>query len=170
MFSVDWRKGTKLGKFLIRHRASGKYMHPHGGSKHAGNNTKMVLYNGYHAACYFYWFPVKEYPGYGIIRQATSAKFLHPYGGSDRPGNNTPIVYYSGYRYATLWAFMDNQNTIRHIGGKTVHPRGGSTNPGNNTPAVLHSGTHAGSKFNAWNGRYLNTHQPVLSRGHWRLL
>ena len=94
MYSVGTTRGYHIGKFLIRHKSSGKYMHPYGGSKVPGNNTPMVIYPGYHEACYFHFFPVKDYPGYGVIRQASSDRYIHPLGGSTNPGNNNQIVYY----------------------------------------------------------------------------
>ena len=85
----------------IKHVASGKYIHPNGGSGTPGDNTHLVFHHGAHYGCLFKFDEEKEH----IIH--IGEKIWHPLGGDTRPGNNNPVVLHSGSHAATRFYFGD---------------------------------------------------------------
>ena len=146
--------GTKVFNILVAvgyilHRASGKLVHPYGGSANPADNTKLVFYAGglgerrlqlhFESDC--------KYPGYAYIRHLASGKYVHPLGGSLQPGNDTPLVFHSGKHAACLFLYDSiNSFMVQKSSNKVWHPRGGSANPPDNTEVVLHSDRHDRAK------------------------
>ena len=90
------------GYGYIKHVPSGKYVHPLGGSQNPPNDTPLVFYRGYHAACLFKFDLQNDY-----IIQKTSGKIWHPKGGSATPGNNAPVVLHSDRHSRATFFFAD---------------------------------------------------------------
>jgi hypothetical protein len=83
---------------------------------------------------------------YGYIEHVASGKIVHPKGNMN-PQDNTTLVLLPDQHDGALFTFDEQDQHIRHKGGKIWHPKGGSQNPSNNTICVLHSHEHAGAKF-----------------------
>ncbi len=139
-FEIDWKKQSV--PFLIQHVTSGKYVHPHGGRTDAGDETELVLYDGYSDACWWVYVPVSDKPGFGVIRHKTSGRYIHPHGGSFTPGAGTGVVLYHDTRYAATWSVQSKSKHIQHVGGHFWHPNKGEVTPGNNARIVVYPGTH----------------------------
>ena len=92
------------GYGYIKHVASGKYVHPLGGSQNPPNDTPLVFYRGYHAACLFKFDLNNDY-----IIHKTSRKIWHPYGGSANPGNNVGVVLHSDRHNRATFIFGNDK-------------------------------------------------------------
>ncbi len=144
-FEIDWSKESV--PFVIQHVTSGKYVHPHGGRTDAGDGTDLVVYDGYHEACWWTYVPVSDKPGFGIIRHRTSGRLIHPHGGSYTPGSGTGVVLHHDIHYATMWSVQSKSRHIQHVGGNFWHPHGGEVTPGNGARVVVYQGTHEATQW-----------------------
>ncbi|XP_052819462.1 galactose-binding lectin-like [Mya arenaria] len=131
--------------FLIKHRSSGKFLHPHGGKGDPKNQTSIVLHSDIHDR--MHWRFRKELDYWGYIEHVASGKCIHPKGGSLTPGNNNSLVLHSDRHYGALFALDSRNDHIIHKGGRYAHPKGGRPEPGNNTNVVLHSEIHDAMRF-----------------------
>ncbi|XP_069136200.1 galactose-binding lectin-like isoform X2 [Argopecten irradians] len=131
--------------FVIKHRTSGKFIHPLGGSRNPCENTAVVLHQDVHDRMYFAF--DRTCNGYGYIRHVASGKCIHPYGGSTDPCNETGLVLHSDRHNGALFYLDTCKKQIRHHGGKFIHPKGGQANPCNNNSLVLHGDCHDRMEF-----------------------
>ena len=131
--------------FLIKHKSSGKFIHPEGGSANPPDNTRLVVHDGIHDRMHFEFEPADGHFGY--IRHCASGKAIHPKNGELQPENNTDLLIHSSQHAACLFGMDEINNLIRHKSGVSFHPFGGSPNPGNNTKVILHSGNHDASTW-----------------------
>eukprot|EP01124_Arcella_intermedia_P019467 TRINITY_DN26783_c0_g1_i1.p1 TRINITY_DN26783_c0_g1~~TRINITY_DN26783_c0_g1_i1.p1 ORF type:complete len:512 (+),score=78.40 TRINITY_DN26783_c0_g1_i1:98-1537(+) len=76
----------------LKQYTSGKFVHPLGG--HAGNGTKLVLYDGSDGERTSIY--MVEEGGRTYLKHGNY--YVHPAGGSDHPSNGTPLVYHSDFR------------------------------------------------------------------------
>ena len=134
---------------FISHQASGKPIHPDGGSANPSDNTRLVIHEGIDSTgrLNLRFVPAGRLGKYGYIQHVGSGQYVRPRGGSCAAGDNTELIYNGGTHEGILFAFSEGIAEIVHYSGRIWHPAGGSTDPGNNTPVVVHVGTHAGSKF-----------------------
>ena len=129
-------------------RSSGLAVHPDGGSANPPEDTKIVLHSGTgEPRLQFQFVPMTQWGEYGYIRQVTSQKYVHPLGGSGNPADDTRLVLHSSTQCAALFYIDEQNDVIRHIGGKFWHPFGGDQYPDDNTDIVLYPGTHDGTYF-----------------------
>ena len=159
-------------KFLIRHWSSGKYVHPLGGKAQPAQDTRLVLYDGWHAACTFRLVPCPDTDWY-YIQHVSSGKFVHTYGGKLDPTENCQMVIYSGRHAACLFFFDSKRKTWMHVNGKFAHPSGGSSSPENDTHVVLHRGHLHNTKWELVDeeGRLIGipNNKPKL-QGYWQVI
>jgi len=73
------------------------YVHPDGGSTNPSPDTKLVVWEGYHAATYYEWVPMAAYPGWGGLKHATSDNWIHVITGEQNPDNNIRVVLYPAF-------------------------------------------------------------------------
>nr|3WMU_A Chain A, Lectin [Mytilus galloprovincialis]3WMU_B Chain B, Lectin [Mytilus galloprovincialis]3WMV_A Chain A, Lectin [Mytilus galloprovincialis]3WMV_B Chain B, Lectin [Mytilus galloprovincialis] len=137
--------GSHMATFLIKHKASGKFLHPKGGSSNPANDTNLVLHSDIHERMYFQFDVVDERWGY--IKHAASGKIVHPLGGKADPPNETKLVLHQDRHDRALFAMDFFNDNIIHKAGKYVHPKGGSTNPPNETLTVMHGDKHGAMEF-----------------------
>lgn len=156
--------------FVIKHFTSGKFIHPLGGSTQPDNETRVVVYEGYHDACWFTWIPLHGMPGMGLIKHYSSGKFLQPLGGEAEPYDNTEIVIQDGYGQGSAWTFNTEFQTISHIGGKYWHPYWDYVNPENDSTVSLYHYTAAGTHFAPVNaeGQILNLQDAKIEKAKWK--
>ena len=133
----------------IFHKPSDKLVHPKGGSRNPGNNTRLVVNSDRDdpARLQVRFVPVPDQGRFGYIEHVASDKIVHPSGGSVKPGNNTELVYHESRHHGALFEFDEEACVIKHIDGKIWHPRGGLPKPRNDTVCVLHSDCSAAAKF-----------------------
>ena len=89
----------------IQHVASGKIVHPSGGSMFPSNDTRLVLHSDHHAGCLFVFDQGNE----RIVHR--NGKFWHPCGGSPLPADNTECVLHSAVHDAAKFYFGDLNGT-----------------------------------------------------------
>ena len=158
--------------FLIKHKSSGKFIHPEGGSANPSDNTRLVVHDGIHDRMHFEFEPVDG--PFGYIRHCASGKAIHPKNGELRPGNNTDLVIHSSQHAACLFGMDKVNNLIRHKSGVSFHPFGGSPNPGNGTGVVLHEGKHDASTWLFVNPRNPQEEVEIYGKptviGEWRIV
>ncbi|XP_071133207.1 galactose-binding lectin-like [Mytilus edulis] len=158
--------------FLIKHKSGGKFVHPKGGDRHPGNDTKLLLHQDIHDRMYFQFDVVEGHWGY--IRHVSSGKIVHPDGGQLFPGNDTNLVLHSDHHAGALFALNNVDDYIIHKGGRFVHPDGGSPNPGNDTYVVLHEDKHDAMKFQFVSPDDINNEVLIYGKtsvnGHWRII
>lgn len=130
--------------FLIRHKSSGKYVHPYYSDVEIPNNDELVLYHGFQDHIHMTFDIVENEWGY--IRHVESGKVFHPYYGLTE--DNTHVVLHSDHQPWALFAFDQVNNHIVHReSGKFIHPYWGESNPNDNTPLVLHHDINANMEF-----------------------
>ena len=98
------------GRFgYIEHVASGKIIHPSGGSAKPGNDTYLVYDEGRHHGALF------EFDEEDYVIKHIGGKIWHPRGGSANPKNDTKCVLHSDRHAAAKFYFGD-------ISGKPISP------------------------------------------------
>jgi hypothetical protein len=98
------------GRFgYIEHVASGKIVHPSGGSADPGNNTQLVYHEDRHHGALF------EFDEEACVIKHIGGKIWHPHGGSPNPKNDTKCVLHSD-RHAAAKFYFGN------IDGKPMSP------------------------------------------------
>ena len=93
----------------IEHVASGKIVHPSGGSVDPGNDTHLVYHEDRHHNALF------EFDEEGCVIKHTGGKIWHPRGGSANPKNDTKCVLHNDWHVAARFYFGD-------IDGKPMSP------------------------------------------------
>lgn len=99
---------------LIKHKTSGKFLHPSGGSSEPGDNTRIIIHSGNHYAT-----------TWAINTQSKTIlhvgnKIWHPLGGGVTPGDTTPVIVHSGEHSATHFYPVDAYGNIPNINGAAL--------------------------------------------------
>ena len=134
-------------QFLIKHKSSGKFIHPEGGSANPADNTRLVIDPSIHERMYFEFEEVKDEGHFGYIRHVASGKAIHPKNGDIQPSDNTDLVLHSCQHAACLFGIDEVSHWILHKSGVSFHTYGGKAFPDNGTKVILHSGHHDLSKW-----------------------
>ena len=144
-------------EFLIKHKSSGKFIHPYGGHNMplaAFRDTPLVVHPDIHGN--MHWRFIRKDGIYGYIQHVASGKIVHPYGGDLTPDRDTPLVLHSDQHSACLFALDDVRHWIIHKAGLKAHPRGGRPDPNNDTLVVLHPDVH-----DAMTWLFVDPHNPT---------
>ena len=126
--------------FLIKHKSSGKFIHPKTGLADAENETALVAHEDIHRGMHWRFLPTEGI--YGYIQHVQSGKVIHPKGGDHLPKDDTALVLHEARHAACLFALDTERNWIIHKSGLKVHPLGGRAFLLNGVSMILNPGEH----------------------------
>ena len=101
--------------FMIKHKMSGKYIHPFKSNEWIPDDDHLVLYQGYQSHMYMTFDSIDDEWGY--IRHIDSGKIFHPQGGGMTPSDQTNVVLYDDNKPWAYFALDQYNNHIVHHGG-----------------------------------------------------
>lgn len=133
-------------KKQIKYKLLGYCVHPKGGAKIPGNNTKLVLHRkcGLERTQFSFNSSPSDYAITTKLYHSYSGLCVHPKGRKNDQVNNTELVLHGDdcdSIDSRLTFTMNDNGSIKHTdSGKCFQPKGNHSDPGNNTKLVLHDG------------------------------